>query len=99
MMRPGSRFGKPMAMVRMPRSTSKESILYCLPAVRPFGRVACVLPPQGDLSPLYQKKITLHGTFLTRERQRLEEMWPLFERKQVRAVIDTVLPLQEVGKA
>jgi NADPH2:quinone reductase len=29
----------------------------------------------------------------------LEEMRPLFERKQVRAVIETVLPLQEVGKA
>ncbi|MCE3242492.1 MAG: putative Zinc-binding alcohol dehydrogenase, partial [Deltaproteobacteria bacterium] len=40
-----------------------------------------------------------HGTFLTRERRRLEEMRPLFERKQVRAVIDTVLPLQDVGKA
>jgi NADPH2:quinone reductase len=26
-------------------------------------------------------------------------MRPLFERKQVRAVIDTVLPLQDVGKA
>ena len=59
----------------------------------------CVLPPQGDLSPFYQKNITLHGTFLTRERRRLEEMRPLFERKQVRAVIDTVLPLQDVGKA
>jgi NADPH2:quinone reductase len=76
-----------------------DIVARCLPAVRPFGRVACVLPPQGDLSPLYQKNITLHGTFLTRERRRLEEMRPLFERKQVRAVIDTVLPLQEVGKA
>ena len=76
-----------------------DIVARCLPAVRPFGRIACVLPPQGDLSPLYQKNITLHGTFLTRERPRLEEMRPLFERKQVRAVIDTVLPLQDVGKA
>ena len=35
-------------------------VARCLPAVRPFGRVACVLPPQGDLSPLYQKYIILH---------------------------------------
>ena len=37
-----------------------DIVARCLPAVRPFGRVACVLPPQGDLSPLYQKYITLH---------------------------------------
>jgi hypothetical protein len=28
------------------------------------------LPPQGDLSPVYQKNITLRGTFLMRERRR-----------------------------
>jgi NADPH2:quinone reductase len=71
----------------------------CLPAVRPFGRVACILEPQGDLSPLYQKNITLHGTFLTREGARLDEMRPLFERGQARVVIDQVLPLERVGEA
>ena len=63
------------------------------------GRIACILLPQGDLSALYQKNITLYGTFLTRKRRRLEEMRPLFERKQVRAVINAVLPLPDVGKA
>jgi NADPH2:quinone reductase len=57
------------------------------------------LAPLGDLSPLYQKYITLHGTFLIRERRRLQEMRPLFERNQAHPVIDMVLPLQEVGKA
>jgi NADPH2:quinone reductase len=74
-------------------------VARCLTGIRTFGRVACILPPQGELSLLYQKNITLHGIFLTRERQRLEEMRPLFETKQVRPVIDTVLPLEEVGKA
>jgi NADPH:quinone reductase len=45
------------------------------------------------------ENITLHGIFLTREHRRLELMRPLFERKQVRPVIDRVLPLEEVGKA
>ena len=44
-----------------------------LPAVRPHGRVACILPPQGDLGLLYQKNIALYGVFLTRERERLNE--------------------------
>lgn len=76
-----------------------EVVGRSLPAVRPHGRIACILPPQGDLTPLYQKNITLHGIFLTRERARLDEMRPVFERGSVRPVIDEVLPLEEVGRA
>ncbi len=71
----------------------------CLPAVRPFGRVACILAPEDGLDLLYQKNIALHGIFLTREGARLEEMRPLFERGQARAIIDQVLPLDRVGEA
>jgi NADPH:quinone reductase len=70
-----------------------------LPALRPFGRVACILPPQGDLSLLYQRNITLYGVFLARERKRLDEMRPLFEGGTVRPLVEDVLPLEQVGKA
>lgn len=76
-----------------------DRVARCLPAVRPFGRIACILPPQGDLTLLYRKNITLHGVFLTRERQRLDEMRPVFERKQARPMIDRVLPLEQVADA
>lgn len=66
---------------------------------RPFGRIATILPPSGDLSSLYTKNQTLFGTFLTREGKRLREMTPLFERGQARVIVDTVLPLEEVAKA
>jgi NADPH2:quinone reductase len=66
---------------------------------RPFGRIATILPPTGDLSTLYMKNQTLFGTFLTREGARLREMTPLFERRQAKVVVDTVLPLEEVAKA
>jgi NADPH2:quinone reductase len=66
---------------------------------RPFGRIATILPPDGDLSALYTKNQTLFGTFLTREGARLREMTPVFERGQAKVVIDTVLRLEEVGKA
>ena len=76
-----------------------DRVARCLPLLRPGGRVACILPPQGDLTLLYQKNIALHGVFLTRERKRLEEMRPLFERGQARPMIDQVLPLEEVRLA
>lgn len=76
-----------------------DQVARCLPLLRPGGRVACILPPQGDLALLYQKNIALHGVFLTRERQRLEEMRPVFERGQARPIVDQVLSLEEVRRA
>jgi len=66
---------------------------------RPFGRIATILPPDGDLSALYTKNQTLFGTFLTREGARLREMTPLFERGQARVIVESVLPLEDVAKA
>jgi len=66
---------------------------------RPFGRIATILPPQGDLTQVYLKNQTLHGVFLTRERRRLVELARLIERGQVRPLVDEVLDLSEVGKA
>lgn len=77
----------------------ENRVARCLPALRPFGRIACILPPEGDLALLYQKNITLYGIFLTREKKRLEEMRPLFERRLVRPLIDRMLPLTAVAKA
>jgi NADPH2:quinone reductase len=74
-------------------------IAQSLAMVRSFGRLATVLGPQGDLTPLYTCNLTLHGVFLTRERARLEEMTPLLDRGLVRPLIDQVLPLEDVAKA
>lgn len=66
---------------------------------RPFGRIATILPPTGDLSALYTKNQTLFGTFLTREAARLREMTLLFEHRQIKVVVDEVLPLEQVARA
>ncbi|HZD40173.1 MAG TPA: zinc-binding dehydrogenase [Terriglobales bacterium] len=76
-----------------------QLVARCLPAIRPFGRVAAILPPAGDLTLLYQKNITLYGVFLTRETKRLDEMRPLLERGQVLPAVDKILPLEKVDEA
>ncbi len=58
-----------------------EIVSRCLPGIRPFGRIACILPPKGDLTLLYRNNITLHGVFITRDKKRLEEMKKVFERR------------------
>lgn len=77
----------------------ENRVARCLPGIRPFGRIACILPPQGDLTSLYLNNITLHGVFLSRERDRLDEMRPVFERGEARPLVDSVLPLDRVAQA
>ena len=76
-----------------------EIISRCLPAVKLFGRMSCILAPKGDLSSLNYKNVTLYGVFLTRESGRLKEMSPLFSRGLVHSVIEKTLPLKEVSEA
>ncbi len=76
-----------------------DIVSRCLPGIRPFGRVASILPPKGDLTLLYRNNITLYGVFITRDSKRLEEMKSVFERGLAKPVIDEILPLEEVAKA
>ncbi len=71
----------------------------CIPTVRPFGRIAVILPPKGDFGVFSRNNITLYGVFLTRERKRLDEMTPVFERGLAHPLVDEVLPLKKVSKA
>jgi NADPH2:quinone reductase len=68
-------------------------------AARAFGRLASILPVRGDFTYAYLHNQTIHGVFLTRERRRLEEMTPLFERGQVRVAIERILPLDQAAEA
>lgn len=67
--------------------------------VRPFGRLATILGPEGDFTQLYLKNQTLYGTFLTRERTRLDEISRLVAQGKVKPLIGGVMPLAEVGRA
>lgn len=69
------------------------------PITRDFGRLASILAPTGDFTHAYLHNQTIHGVFLTRERRRLEELTPLFERDQARVLIEQVLPLERVADA
>jgi len=80
-------------------TVGKDLVGRSLRATRSFGRVACILPPGGDLTSLYGRNLTLHGIMLTRECQRLEELRAVIELGKVRPLVDAVLPLEDVAKA
>lgn len=76
-----------------------DLIVRSLPATRPFGRLASILGVQGDLTFAYLNNMTLYGVFLTRERARLDELRPLLERRQIRPLVEQVLPLDQLRTA
>jgi NADPH2:quinone reductase len=76
-----------------------DLIARSIPATRMFGRLASIISLQGDLTPAYQRNQTIHGIYLTRERERLDEMTRLIERGQMRPLVEEVLPLNQVAKA
>lgn len=79
--------------------TAGGNIIPSLAAVRPFGRLATILGVNGDLTPAYPRNLTLHNIFLTRERDRLDALRTLAERKQLRPIVDRVLPLDRVRES
>lgn len=76
-----------------------ETIPRSAPATRPFGRMATILGSSGDHSALYLRNQTLHGVFLTRERERLLALSKLLDRGQLAPIIAHTLPLADVAKA
>jgi NADPH2:quinone reductase len=76
-----------------------DNVGRSIACTRPFGRIAHILPAGGDITMSYPKNIALLGTFLTRERARLDEMRPVLERGLVRPIVDAVLPLEDVARA
>jgi NADPH:quinone reductase len=79
--------------------TAGQNVIPSIPATRPFGRIATILGVTGDLSAFYPRNLTVHGVFLLRERRRLEELTALIERKQVRPLVERVLPLEKLAEA
>ncbi len=76
-----------------------DTVVNSIPAARPFARHATILGAQGDLTPLYVNNQTLYGVLLLRERAKLDEMTRLFERGQIKPLVEETLDLNEVGKA
>jgi NADPH2:quinone reductase len=75
-----------------------DLIARSIQATRVFGRLASIISLQGDLTSGYRLNQTCYGVFLLRERARLDEMTRLIERRQMRPLVDEVLPLDQVAK-
>jgi NADPH2:quinone reductase len=65
--------------------------------IKPHGRAVTCVNSTGDLSAANPKNITIYFGFMERTRAKLEAVRVLVERQQLKPVIDSVIPLEEVA--
>jgi NADPH:quinone reductase-like Zn-dependent oxidoreductase len=76
-----------------------DLIARSLPVTKSHGRMVSVVNIEGNIYPAHLKNIDIHYLFLQRARYKLDELRALLERGQIKAYVDTVLPLGQVAQA
>ena len=76
-----------------------EVLTKSIEVLKPFGRIASIVRVGANLEKAYLKNVDLHFVFVQSNRNKLDEIRNLVERKQLKPTIDSVLSLNEVKKA
>jgi NADPH:quinone reductase len=76
-----------------------ELVARSIPVTKTGGRMVSIVSTDGNVWPAHLKNIDIHYLFLTRERYKLDALRVLLERGQIKPVIDSVLPLEEIAQA
>ena len=70
-----------------------------LEIVKPFGRIASIVRVPAQIETAFFKNIDIHPVFVQSSRYKLDVIRDLIERKQLKPVIDSIMPLSNVIKA
>ena len=76
-----------------------DTMSKCISLMKPYGRMVSIVNTTESLNPSYMKNLTIHFEMSPRYRAKLDMLHTLLERKQIRPVIDSVLPLSQVAEA
>ncbi len=74
-------------------------VARCMDLVRPMGQIVTIVNPSGELALGYRKNITLHYSFLRRDRRVLESLSNLIERNLIKPVVNKVFRVEEIAEA
>ena len=68
-------------------------------AVRAYGKLATVVNLEGSLQSMQAKNLTLYFGFMERTEAKIQAMKTLVDRGQLRPLIDSTFPLEQVAEA
>lgn len=76
-----------------------DTLSKSIQITKSFGRVVGIVSTDTGFSAANRQNITVHFLFLQRARYKLIHLRRLIERGQLKPVIDSIIPLEEVGEA
>jgi NADPH2:quinone reductase len=76
-----------------------DTLARSIACVRPYGKLATVVSIEGSLAGMQSRNLTLYFGFMERTAAKIRQLATLVERRQLRPVIDSVFPLEQVADA
>ncbi|HVP36686.1 MAG TPA: zinc-dependent alcohol dehydrogenase family protein [Terriglobales bacterium] len=76
-----------------------DTMSKCVGLMKPYGRMVSIVNTTDSLNSAYMKNLTVHFEMSPRYRFKLDALRTLLERKQIKPVIDSILPLSQVAEA
>lgn len=76
-----------------------ETVSRSIQAVRAYGKLATVVNLEGSLQGMQAKNLTLYFGFMERTEAKIQAMKTLVDRGQLRPLIDSTFPLEQVAEA
>ena len=75
-----------------------DTMARSIEAIKPHGRMVSIVNTTGNLNGAYGKNLSLYLGFLERARAKMDVLRVMVERNQLRPVIDSILPLNQVAE-
>ena len=76
-----------------------DTVSRSIQAVRPYGKLATVVNIEGSLQGMQAKNLTLYFGFMERTEAKIQAMKTLVDRGQLRPLIDSTFPLEQIAQA
>lgn len=76
-----------------------DTLARSIQASRPHGRLISIVNTSGDLNAAYVKNLSVSFHFMERAGYKMEALKTLVDQGQLRPVIDSVMPLEQVAEA
>jgi NADPH2:quinone reductase len=76
-----------------------DTVTRSIGCVRPYGKLATITSIEGSINGMQSRNQTLYFGFMERTEPKIRALATLAERKQIRPLVDSVFPLEQVADA
>ena len=76
-----------------------DTVTRSVNCVRPYGKISSVVSVDGNINGMQMRNLTFYFGFMERTGPKIQALRTLAERGQVRPLIDSVFPLEQIAEA